>query len=432
MIYELHVSSTESESFKDQINTWFLDSPINSTSYTSNSSIQIKGWVLSKNSEDSVFLILENDELRVRHEVSLPRPDVIEEVLGQEITSDRFLNCGFDFGFPSLSGTIVISFEINGAINSVRTISINQASNVLVGIRNWLFLDNDSNRSVDQYCGELSISEDELDRWHQYLKSTHSMISDIESQWVLIIAPSKEYVVPQYFPYKRGENSTADQLLAECEKFNAPVLYPLEILNSESELTYTKGDTHWTDYGALIACNEIVRFFGIETLEASQIPYFQITKRLGDLGIKLNPPQYHTEFVANFSSKGSILSFDNGIHNHGRIWIFENCSAKLKSTAVIFGGSSSNNMAQWLSLFFSRLVFVHTAGGIDESVLLQEKPDYVIAQTNARFTITAPPTSVDVKEIIRDKISRMNNIDRESLERHLNVQGESLYATWGK
>lgn len=432
MIYELHVSSTESELFKDKINTWFLDSPRDPTSYTSDSSIQIKGWLLSKNSEDAVFLILENDELKMRHEVSLPRRDVIEEVLSQEVTSGLFLNCGFDFGFPSIGGVIDISFEINGQLYPVRTININQASNVLVGIRDWLFLDNDSNRSVDQYCGELLISEHELDRWRQYLKSTHSMISDIESRWVLLIAPSKEYVVPQYFPYKQGENSTAHQLLEECERVNAPVLYPLQILNSESELTYTKGDTHWTDYGALIACNEIVQFFGIETLEASRIPYFQFAKRLGDLGTKLSPPQYHTEFVANFSSTASKLSFDNGIHNHGRIWTFDNPSATLKSTAVIFGGSSSNNMAQWLSMFFSRLVFVHTAGGIDQSILLQEKPDYVIAQTNARFTITAPPTSVDVRETIREKISKMNNSDRENLEKHLSVQEKSPYAIWGR
>ena len=102
MIYELHVSSTESELFKDKINTWFLDSPRDPTSYTSDSSIQIKGWLLSKNSEDAVFLILENDELKMRHEVSLPRRDVIEEVLSQEVTSGLFLNCGFDFGFPSI------------------------------------------------------------------------------------------------------------------------------------------------------------------------------------------------------------------------------------------------------------------------------------------------------------------------------------------
>jgi hypothetical protein len=191
--------------------------------------------------------------------------------------------------------------------------------------------------------------------------------------------------------------------------------YPLELLVSDRELSFWKGDTHWTDYGAYLVSKDIITRLGLANFHTAAIvdPRFHIQLMVGDLSEKLPAPLLHPKVQLTELGTDVETVYDNRIKNNGRVMIYKNCEAPINHTLVIFGSSSSYALTRFLSVYFTRTVFIHSAASIDIKVLEQEKPDYVLLQSNARFINVAPDTlgTYSLKNTITTKLMGMSELE---------------------
>jgi alginate O-acetyltransferase complex protein AlgJ len=80
--------------------------------------------------------------------------------------------------------------------------------------------------------------------------------------------------------------------------------------------------------------------------------------------------------------------------------------ALLPEHCLIFGSSSSYSMLDYLSRIFQTLTMVHTAGNVDQQLLSELKPRFLITQTNARFIVRAPNMDYRLVKSIAEKVQR--------------------------
>ncbi|WP_181017457.1 glycerophosphodiester phosphodiesterase family protein [Methylobacterium sp. V23] len=277
------------------------------------------------------------------------------------------------------------------------------------GREGWLFLGNDTNNSADQFTGNLVLTDDCLDRWLQYTIDIRKKIAD-DAQHLLVVAPSKESVLSEYYPFEKAKRRPIDQLLEKIG--TSTTLFPSTLLqNSEADLpTYPKADSHWTDFGAMLVAQEIGRRFG-GSFSGELSSRFSPRRSFSDLGSKMSPPV--EEAVHRFGEYSDRRIYDNLIHNHGRIWIYENTEARLKS-CVLYGDSFSISLCKWLPRLFQRLTYVHTTN-IDWSFYDKERPQYVITEIAERFIPRAPVASgsFDLRPTIANKIFSLDNIIKD-------------------
>jgi len=267
------------------------------------------------------------------------------------------------------------------------------------GIGGWRFLENDSNRSVDQYTGKRLLSDEELSDWNNFL-SLESI-----KETIFLIAPAKEEIVPFLYPHQRADLTPIDQLLQLPSA--SSVIYPIDELKESWNTSYSPLDTHWTDQGACLAAGIIANRLGTPTDALNNLSYVPRNYE-GDLGNKSTPKRTGSSFFLKDNPRASNLVFDNGIPNHGRVWIFENKNAPINRKVAIFGDSFSINMASVLSLIYRRVFYAHTAAQPDMNVISLEKPDHIILQTNQRFITTPPSANTDIINIAKNKLSLFN------------------------
>ena len=73
---------------------------------------------------------------------------------------------------------------------------------VVVGHDGWLFLGDDTNASIRQFKGQLTIGETERLKWVAYHHDVNSLASNVGCDHIFMIAPSKESIWTDYYPYK--------------------------------------------------------------------------------------------------------------------------------------------------------------------------------------------------------------------------------------
>ena len=300
---------------------------------------------------------------------------------------------------------------------------------VLEGSKGYLFLTNDTNRSIDQYTGEYLISEEEQLKWAAYLETVAKIRKERRMQILFLVAPAKEYIYPENYPFSPGANSPMAQLQERFDIAGERIVYPDEVLRQSREMSYVKGDTHWSDYGGMLATQAVLNELGMPFDFEESSPKYCMRSATGDLGSHMEPPRRHDGFFAEFNDAGMSVAFDNGIANHGRIWLYEREQAS-GGIAVVFGDSFAKNVVPWLSLSFKRLVYVHSAAAIDPKVLALEQPDVLILQTNSRFVVTAPAVDLDTKTVIAKKVNVLPSMEKERLAEMLTAQPDAPYKEW--
>lgn len=277
---------------------------------------------------------------------------------------------------------------------------------VLRGLDNWLFLDNDSNKSSDQYTGKMLISDNEISNWNTYF---HKVASNI-SNFLLLIPPSKEAVFPEYYPHKRAKFCPIDQFESLIEKFPINYLYPLNLLKRD-KTSYVKTETHWSYKAGANIFFSILERLNIEH-EKFVLPYtFSARNWVGDLGSKCNPQEFSDNYyvIDNLTIYADVIFTNLTFQNkQGKITKYHNNSAYCKKKIVVFGDSFNNVLVPFFTSFFSDVIIVWSNATIINDVLRYENPDYVIAEITERFIIRAPAVLdgfIEYKPCIRTDLS---------------------------
>ncbi|MDN3557458.1 glycosyltransferase family 2 protein [Halomonas maura] len=318
----------------------------------------------------------------------------------------------FRLEVPRAAGTFALRLSLDERLIELGRLSVAAADTpspergaVLVGRQGWLFLDQDTNASVHQHCGQLQLNATGLRRWSVFAEEFKRLAATHGADCALLVAPSKERVMQQYHPLPAAEAIPVDQVAAALP--TSLLVYPLEALRDLGDEAYYVTDTHWTHRGALAATLATLRALGRECeavdalFAADEYAPVQIK---GDLGGKLSPVRTATAQRQTSFHHETCKRYDNGLPNMGRMIAWENPDALYgRQHCLLFGASSSLSMFQFLVRLFGRLTFVHSAGSVDPALVEALAPDVLLAQTNARFMARAPTLTFSLAEVIADK-----------------------------
>jgi len=361
--------------------------------------------------------------------LNIERPDVVERVLDQSPANNPQLRCGFRFTIPPDVATFTLSLEINGQSWPLQNVKVaphaseGKALKVLRGQNSWLFLDNDTNFSVDQFAGYMRLTTKGVASWSDYTSALKAGFDGARRLPVMLVAPTKESVLGHYHPLMAAPVPILQPVfdLLPLEQLIYPVA---ELRNTLGDEAFFKTDTHWTQKGAGLASALVAKRLGVPPKRVDELlskDRYKTREHVGDLGNKMSPPlSVSASFLASFNHRKWVV-YDNGLPNFGRMMVIHYPKALVNETFLVFGSSSSYSMFNYLCRFFRHLIFVHSAGNIDPELIKAVEPDSVVAQTNARFMIRPPVADYSLKQTIHKKQRALDEAGREkqSKQRYL-------------
>jgi hypothetical protein len=258
---------------------------------------------------------------------------------------------------------------------------------ILVGRDDWLFLNNDSNRVIDQISGNLTLSADFDAKWRSLFEYRRAQLDAIECKYGLLIAPNKECVYSNMLPdgIRLSDQRPVYRVLQQAKQ-TVHAIYPFEELVRQSAIidVYPKGDTHWNVHGALIGYRKLCSVIGAPCVEDNEIEFFIVER--GDLSSKLGMKTSYVQGRIKNPSFNRV--FNNDIPNNGNRIEYINTNARLP-TCILFRDSFGTIMTDIMAQSFSRLVVIWQAN-IDYSIVEAEKPDFVISVQAERFLVSPP------------------------------------------
>lgn len=393
------------------IQAWYLDKPLDNQVAEGGF---VEGWVFPKRPDADIRVeLVVDDEMVWSGAPDIAAPNARDRVFADRATQYSPL-ARFRIPWKPLTRVAQLVFECDGR----REIAVNfsifaPAFKVQEGREGHLFLDNDTNRSVDQFTGKLLLDEAKVQGWREYSQALdaigkHSIVR-------FLICPAKEEVFSDLYPHARAKITPVDQVMAAMSPEVAR--FPVAYLRQHRERGFSKIDTHWSDYGACMGARFYLDDVGLGWAAGHLPTRFLDHKRFGDLGGKL-PDRRSGVFEVVDPQDLRLPVFRNGIDNHGRIWVFKNENAPVSETLVLFGDSYSASLSAILATVFARVVYAYTAAEILTDVLGVEAPKYVLFQTNQRFVTGVPPVNNTLAKKVRAKLDKVNMADL--------AQGENL------
>ena len=259
---------------------------------------------------------------------------------------------------------------------------------VLIGKDGWLFLDNDTNRVIDQISGKYILPTDFKERWFNLFSFRLEKSLSLGFKYFYSIIPNKENVYKKYLPEHISHSEVQPvKFILEGIPSGIDSCYLLDelVIASNVNDVYTKGDTHWNYVGALCGFNKIATMLGLGALTPNDyiLSYLDV---VGDLSSKLG--------INNFGPKISLLKKsyciveDNGVSNIGKRIIFRNDDQSLP-TCILFRDSFADYQLEFFASRFSRLICLWQPN-LDYDYIAKERPDFVIQQQVERFLVEVP------------------------------------------
>ena len=307
-----------------------------------------------------------------------------------------------------------------------------QAS-ALIGQQGWLFLDQDTNASLYQHLGYISLRQEAIDNWIAYAEQLTTLSIQANANVLMVIAPSKEKVMHAYHPYPMGAVTPVDQVVEALP--DAFCLYPEALLKQMGDDAYHVTDTHWTQQAAMRVTCEAVSRLGLAALEDAERWFaedeYKVVQVRGDLGSKLNPVRRAATPRLNSFDHREHKRYDNGLPNFGRVIVWENSDAFLDQCCLVMGASSSYMMFPFLVRVFRRVVFVHSAGNVDVSLVHSVAAQVVLVQTNARFMVAAPQVTWSLQDTILEKTEGVSMEEHTAAFAQRMPAEQTALAGWG-
>ncbi|MGL6467457.1 hypothetical protein ACSZNP_08075 [Aeromonas hydrophila] len=178
--------------------------------------------------------------------------------------------------------------------------------------------------------------------------------------------------------------------------------------------TFSKGDTHWNQYGAFVAYQELMQSMGVQNKINIEDVDFIPAERKGDLISKLPGNHLDNTVLAKIKIQSSIeIEFDNHVQNRGKLVVINNHHALNDDSVVIFRDSFGSALVHFLARTFRRVVAVWQPN-IDLGIIEAESPKYVISEQVERF-IVSPPNDIS------DKTHNQICTSKEIFEKYYNI-----------
>lgn len=270
---------------------------------------------------------------------------------------------------------------------------------VVLGKEGWLYCGLDNGKDITkQYRGITKFTPEELSKIKTNLEQRKAWLEKKGIPFVLVIAPDKETIYPEYYnneKYKKVSNeSRLDQLMDYLHKnSNIDVLDLRKILldNKSKGRLYYKTDTHWNQFGGYFGYEAIMKEVGkyIKSVRPLTIDKFNIVKEYrvpgeGDLANMLSlPNQYGEEHILlQPKIKRTSIPYEEHKYDLVRGAVMKNPNKSLPKL-LMFRDSFTVALGPYMSEHFSEAVF-EWSQNFDDKLVKQCKPDIVIQETVER------------------------------------------------
>ena len=254
--------------------------------------------------------------------------------------------------------------------------------------RNWLAYTKDYSRS---------LTHEELQEIYSKLEGLKAHLEPKEIQLLVIIAPIKNTIYPEYVPNEIpiiSEKSRMDQVISyqqEHEGVEILDLRPILFQARKERHVFYSSDTHWNPYGAYSVYQEIISRLTEEFPEMSPYEFYEFVyesdeTRVGDIARVTN-----TNLVEEFFFLKLKNSNSNKIVN--RSYKLDEKNVKIKTPVNIFiktdkslpdllmyHDSFAFSLMQFLPNHFHQSTFIRVISAIDISFIESRKPDVVIIE----------------------------------------------------
>ncbi|RWR07321.1 tetratricopeptide repeat protein [Paenirhodobacter populi] len=369
-----------------------MDAKTTNIPHVSVSNFELHGWV-GVYHDDCQIIINQKDGNKSVVDLCIERHDVVLHLKKKGV-----LNCSVYCGFKSVVDLRrVSSMDLveNGVVRPIWNFQLKREMQVVEGSSGWLFLGNDTNKSIDIFTGKVTLDRNAIDLWEYYIRDIKSILG---GNACFVISPSKEDVFPEYHPLLASPKPLVNSIVSLLERGRMMYSCPINRLRQNSK-SYYATDTYWSDEGAYICLADALQSLG-ETVGGKKSFRFMDKEVIGDLGSKLNPPRksIKSALVETDSPKPSLY-FDNKISGSGSIQIYDNNDPEIDETVLIFGGSSSSQLAKLSSRIFSRVVRINCPSFMPIMEVIEKvRPDKILLQTNSRYMMNPPKLVEKIKD----------------------------------
>lgn len=319
-------------------------------------------------------------------------------------------------------------------MNEKRRSATDASPDLTVRYGDHLFLAQDSNKINDQHTGQLPLPEYRKDGWKRLLALRTAKLDELKIPFRFLLAPDKQTVYRHLLPTQFRHRTAAHFRDIPNVIDVAPILRTL----SPFVDLYPQTDSHWNHLGAYIAAQTVLVSLGLPTNDVDV--RWKQWETEGDLGRKLVPPLASKRPLADHPSL-SLLAYDNGIGNNGRVRIFcKTQTSQRQSTILIFGDSFSYEMVEFLKESFDVCIQVHSFA-VDMALVEALKPNFVVAELTERFSFRLP-SPVDANSLATIWIEKLlvgqkpvpirTRLGRDDMPRHVAKTIDGLHTFGGR
>lgn len=317
-----------------------------------------------------IFLPLADQMFRIFPEVKLTENRQLATVSG--ITEGDILKIPKEFEnyYNDNFGLRTLFIRSNNILN-VKLFSTSPNTAVVLGKEGWLYY-NLRDNSIFKY--KKKLTEKDLKQRFEQIKYRKEFLSGQGIQYFVVIAPEKQSIYPEYLPeylQRLNENSNYDQIIEYLARNSLDINIDLKkaLIKEKHKGVYFKSDTHWTNYGAFVAYQEIIIKIGMYYPELKPMLLndfdFVDIEYAGDLTHMLGMEEYFKEKTHTLNPKNNrtakIREVDNieGLVSKGLV--LSECNSCSNVTIVIIGDSFMERLIPFIAEKFSKGVYINRA-----------------------------------------------------------------------
>jgi hypothetical protein len=297
------------------------------------------------------------------------------------------------FGFRNLlvRANFIIRYDLLG---------VSPSKQVVIGKEGWLFYAGEG--AIEDYRGITKFNAVTLDKWAKSLEMKRIWLEKQGIRYLFVVAPNKSTIYGEYLPdsYNRVRQKTALDELMEYLKQHTSVevvdMRPALRAAKENQRIYIRTDSHWNEYGAFIAYQEIMKpvIKWFPSLRTATFDDFLIKKHRGgggDLTSMIGGTDFIKEEYVSFKRlNGHSLKIEN-INDQTKSPVTVEHKDKTLPRAIVFRDSFLSWVAPFLAEHFhySRFYWNYWNPWVDiEEMVNTQKPDIVIEEVVERLVKT--------------------------------------------
>jgi len=271
----------------------------------------------------------------------------------------------------------------------------------LIGKERWMIYTDEG--SIDDYQHINGLSQADLERFRQALDGLNEDLRQKGIKFLVVIPPNKNTIYPEYVPDEipvKTAPSRYDQLVEYMQQHGKTQIIDLRPVLLEARKTrvvYFAKDTHWNDYGAVIAYQQIIQALHADfpILVPHPLSDFKQETRSGvalDLAQNIAAPDLVTDDIVLTPLFASNTTYVQTKYDYRRLTIGTNPDTTLPKV-VIYHDSFFNRLITLVGDHFQKSIFIPINSPPEVwnlSWIDSEQPNIVILEFTERYIDQIP------------------------------------------